>query len=449
MLSKIGKVLAFGTALALVGAVGNAQASRIKNTSISRGEAAYIGSYAGPSVGAGARAKLVRASNGTTVTSVSAWGLEADATYAAHVHSLPCDVNDAGPHYKNDPAGAADPVNEIWPGFTTDGTGVGRAEVTNDFTVRPDAMSVVIHDTPNATSGSGAKMLCANLNRGDQGAVVNRGDFAPFAAAQPGDESIAGTGSVSVSLDGKTIGMAAVTGLDRGEEYRSHVHALDCDVSEACPHYKIDPTEPGTIEANELWLTIVPDALGNTYFKGSFDTIARPDAESIVIHRCEGTDCASKPKVSCATLTKVGPEIPLQESGQAPAPFSADADEFANVSASIVEFSTKTNGKTKVKIKWTGLPNEYRGETYPSHVHNLPCAVQNGGGHYKIDPAVSGAVESNEMWLNFKQTSSKKTVNKTFKTTPRADAQSIILHRPVTAERIACIDLDFEASSLD
>jgi len=448
MYSSIRNVLAFATALALVGSVGTAEASKIKNSSISGGEAAYLTSYTGPTVGAGARAKLVRATDGTTVTSVSAWGLDSDAAYSAHVHSLPCDL-DAGPHYKNDPNGPADPVNEIWPGFTTDATGVGRSEVTSDFSVRPDAMSVVIHDTPNASSGSGAKMLCANLNRGDQGAVVNRGDFAPFASAEPGDESIAGTGSVSVSSDGQTIVMAAVTGLDPAEEYRSHVHALPCDVTEAGPHYKIDPTESGTVEANELWLTIAPDAVGDAYFKNSFDTIARPDAESIVIHRCEGTDCASKPKVSCATLAKVGPETSLDESGQVTAPFSAGTDEFAGVSASTVQFYTKTNGKTKVKIKWAGLPSEYKGETYPSHVHNLPCAEQNGGGHYKIDPAEPGAVESNEMWLNFKQTSSKKTVNKTFNTTPRADAQSIVLHRPVTAERVACIDLDFETSSLD
>jgi len=445
---SIRSLMLFGTTLTLFGAVGIAEASKIKNTSISGGEAAYVSTYAGPSAGAGARAKLIRASNGTTVTSLSAWGLDSDAAYSAHVHSLPCALG-AGGHYKNDPSGPADSDNEIWPAFTTDSTGVGRSEVTSSFSVRPDAMALVIHDTPNASSGSGEKMLCADLHRGDQGAVVNRGGFDPFADAEPIDDSIAGAGSVSVSSDGQTIVMAAVTGLDPAEEYRSHVHALPCDVENAGGHYKIDPEEPGTLEANELWLTIAPDAIGDAYFKESFDTIARPDAQSIVIHRCVGTDCASKPKVSCATLSKVGREADLDESGQVTAPFSAGADEFADVSASTVRFYTRTNGKTKVKIKWEGLPSAYKGETYPSHVHNLPCAEQNGGGHYKIDPAVSGAVESNEMWLNFKQTSSKKTVNKTFNTTPRADAQSIVLHRPVTAERIACIDLDFETSSLD
>ncbi|MCH2170709.1 hypothetical protein MK489_07980 [Myxococcota bacterium] len=442
------RLLMFGTSLTVALGVGPVQASKIKNESISGGEAAYLNSYTGPSSTAGARAKLVRASNGTTVTSVSAWGLEPDREYMAHVHALPCALG-AGGHYQDEPGGAVDAINEIWPGFTTDGTGVGRAEVVNDFTVRPDAMSVVIHDTPNAASGAGAKMLCADLNRGDQGAVVNRGEFEPFASAEAIDETIAGTGSLSVSSDGKTIVLAAVTGLDPIEEYRSHVHNLPCDVDDAGPHYKIDPTEPGTIEDNEMWLTIAPDAVGDAYFKASFDTIARPDAQSIVIHRCADSSCSSKPKIACANLSKVGPEIPLVESGQATAPFSAGADEFAAVKARSVEFSTKTNGKTKIRIKWEGLPSNYKGEEYPSHVHNLPCSVQNGGGHYKIDPEISGAIENNEMWLNFKQSGSKKTVSKTFNTTPRADAQSIVLHRPVTAERIACIDLDFESSSLD
>ena len=434
--------------VAIAAASGPAQSERIKNTSISGGAAAYLSSYSGPSVGAGARGKLVRASNGTTVTSVSAWGLDPDAEYKSHVHALPCAL-DAGPHYKNDPLGPVDAENEIWPGFTTDGTGVGRAVVTNDFTVRPDAMSIVIHDTPNASSGAGAKMLCLDLNRADQGAVVNRGEFSPYASAGPLDENIAGTGSISVSEDGQTIALAAVSGLDPAEEYRSHVHALPCDVELGGAHYKIDPNEPGTIEANEIWLTIAPDAGGDAYFKGSFDTIARPDAQAIVIHRCEGEGCASKPRVACATLAKTGSQEVLNQSGAATSAFSAGTAEFASVTASAVTFGTKTNGKTKVRIKWSGLPKAYKGQVYPSHVHNLPCAEQNGGGHYKIDPSVEGAVESNEMWLDIKPYSTTKTVSKTFKTTPRADAQSIVLHKPVTKERIACIDLDFEASSLD
>lgn len=104
--------------------------------------------------------------DGKTMTTVSAWNLRANATYKAHVHLLPC-ADGAGGHYMNDVNGAVDAVNEIWPIFTTDASGRGYAEVTNNFIARDTAASVVIHDTPNASEGSGDKMLCANLNEVD------------------------------------------------------------------------------------------------------------------------------------------------------------------------------------------------------------------------------------------------------------------------------------------
>jgi hypothetical protein len=373
--------------------------------------------------------------------------LDADAEYKSHVHALPCQLG-AGPHYKNDPAGPVDNQNEIWPGFVTDGSGVGRAQVIADFSVRPDAMSVVIHDTPNASSGSGAKMLCANLNRTDQGSVTNAGDFYPYPDAEPGDESIAGKGSLSVSSDGKTIVLAAVTGLDPAEGYRSHVHNLSCDVESGGAHYKIDPDEPGTIEDNELWLTIAPDMDGAAYFKGSFDTIARPDAQAIVIHRCEGEDCSSKPRVSCATLEKVGSEEDMDSSGQATSPFTEGYDQYSAVTGKGL-LERRKNGTAKVLVRWTGLPRTGKRVTYGSHVHNLPCAVDNGGGHYKLDPSEPAVIESNEMWVGFTTRYSSKTVRKTFRITPRADAQSVVLHDPDTGARAACVDLDYKVGTLD
>lgn len=433
------------TALAL--STGSAQDVRIRNSSISAGAMSYLASFTGSSTGAGGRAQLVRATNETTVVSVTAWGLEADSEYKSHVHALPCALN-AGPHYKNDPAGPVDDQNEIWPSFTTDASGVGRAQVVADYSVRPDAMSVVIHDTPNASSGAGAKMLCADLNRTDQGAIATAGHFNPYPDGDPGDATIEGKGSISVSRDGKSIVLAAVSGLNPAEEYRSHVHNLPCDVENGGAHYKIDPDEPGTIESNELWLTIAPDGAGDAYFKGSFDTIARPDAQAIVIHRCEGEGCASKPRVSCATLAKVGSETSMESSGQATSPFTGGYDAYANVEGK-AEMVRKQSGTTRVVVRWKGLPRTGGRVTYGSHVHNLPCAVDNGGGHYKLDPSVEGAVESNEMWVGFTSRFGSKTVRKNFRVTPRADAQSVVLHDPDTGARVACADLDYEVGILD
>ena len=63
----------------------------------------------------------------------------------------------------DDTDGAVDKWNEIWPSFYVSDSGLGYAETDHSFVTRPDAISVVIHDTPNATSGSGSKMLCADL----------------------------------------------------------------------------------------------------------------------------------------------------------------------------------------------------------------------------------------------------------------------------------------------
>jgi len=416
---------------------------RIRNTSISAGAMNYLESYSGSLTNAGGRAQLVRAINGTTVVSISAWGLQASSEYKSHVHVLPCSM-DAGGHYMNDPDGNGDDQNEIWPIFTTDESGIGRVNVTVDYAVRPDAMSVVIHDTPDG----GSKMLCANLNRSDQGSVINVGEFKPYTDGVATDDGIGGKGSVSVSTSGKTIVMAAVKGLDPAESYRSHVHNFSCDVKNGGGHYKIDTNEPETLEGNEMWLTLEPNEDGDAYFKAAFNNIARPDAQSIVIHRCEGTDCITKPRVACATLEKAGEKQTMISEGKVISPFSEGLNQYANVTGKAV-LERHHNGMSKVTVRWAGLPDTGSLVDYGSHVHNLPCSVENGGGHYKLDPMEDTTIESNEMWVGFTTRHPFKVVRKNFSFTARADAQSIVLHDPDTGGRAACIDLDYQVGTLD
>lgn len=103
------------------------------------------------------RAQMVRTADGRTTVSVVVEGLAANTTYPAHVHQLPCGTSDADGHYKNDPAGAAAPPNEIWPGFTTNSAGIGAGNATVDWTAGGAAVSVVVH------SPTGAKIACADL----------------------------------------------------------------------------------------------------------------------------------------------------------------------------------------------------------------------------------------------------------------------------------------------
>ena len=116
---------------------------------------------AGPGLGyeITGHAQMVRTADGRTLTHIQVWGLDAGETYPAHVHHLPCDVNNGGGHYQHEVGGPADDVNEIWPGFTADASGHGNGYAANDFTARPEAQSVVIHDyKPGA-----ARIACADL----------------------------------------------------------------------------------------------------------------------------------------------------------------------------------------------------------------------------------------------------------------------------------------------
>lgn len=101
---------------------------------------------------------MVRSPAGKTLVNVHATGLAPSTTYGSHVHNQPCDVSNGGGHYQQDTSGPADAVNEIWPGFTTNEAGIGQGMAANDYWARPEAQSVVIHDT------DGARIACADLN---------------------------------------------------------------------------------------------------------------------------------------------------------------------------------------------------------------------------------------------------------------------------------------------
>jgi hypothetical protein len=103
------------------------------------------------------RVQMVRTGDERTLVSVQAWGLAPDTTYPVQVHNAPCNVNNGGGHYQDIVGGAVDSINEIWPGFTTNSSGHGNGFAANNFTARPEAQAVVIHDT------DGARIACADL----------------------------------------------------------------------------------------------------------------------------------------------------------------------------------------------------------------------------------------------------------------------------------------------
>lgn len=102
-------------------------------------------------------AVMVRTAGGRTLAVVLVMGLAPNTTYASHVHKAACSAGDADGHFQFAPGGAADSVNEIWPGFTTNPWGVGIGFAQNTGVPDSTAVSVVVH------AAGGAKIACADL----------------------------------------------------------------------------------------------------------------------------------------------------------------------------------------------------------------------------------------------------------------------------------------------
>jgi len=98
-----------------------------------------------------------------TLVHVRVTGLDAKTTYPAHVHDAPCgDDPPGGSHYQHksgDGPRFVNPVNEIWPEITSNGSGRAHGHAAHGHRARPDARSVVIH-YPADTS---IRLACADL----------------------------------------------------------------------------------------------------------------------------------------------------------------------------------------------------------------------------------------------------------------------------------------------
>lgn len=377
------------------------------------------------------RATLVRTDEGTKVT-VHANGLAESSTYAVHIHDWPCAADDGGGHYKIDPTvGTNEEANEFWMSLNTGaGSSIHNAWRTSSHEVRRDALSIVVHDPGSA------KLLCGDLTPADaSGTVAATGAVTPFAAAEAGDMSIAGTASLTRNFDTGEVSWAlSLTGLDIAAEYVAHVHTLPCDVNDAGGHYKHDPTIATAEEANELWLSgIVADGAGAAESSSSYTdpaSMAREDAASMVVHRVAGADLV---KVACADLPRESyPDLVT----------AGNFERFGGGPA-INGQGTMTRtlaGDTVVALTMSDLTAD---TAYSARVHRLPCSLSEGGGPYKIDSSADDNIETNEIWLDFTTDGAGAATVTATKTdhVAHAHAQSIVV-QDSGGDRVGCIDLD-------
>ncbi len=393
--------------------------------SILSGTFAPLGTF----TGIGGRAQMVRTLEGKTKVDVQIRGLTPGLAYTAHVHAASCAYQGGG-HYKIDPAVLdAIPANELYIEMTASADGIGATQVEYDHLTRGEALAVVIHNPAD-----GAKMACADLLPDDDAAVQASGTIAPFAAAEAGDQGIGG--SVTMMRDGTgTHVNLSLTGLNPALTYGAHVHAEPCAVTEGGGHYKMDPTIVDASEANELWPAVTAiDAGGAMTSTLNSAHRARLDAQSLVVHRV--VDAATKPKVACADLTRASwPGISTTGTAQT---MASGTSAGLSISGSAT-MSRTLAGVTQVSLSASGLaPNT----DYGAHVHSLPCSVQDGGGHYKFDPAVADPVETNEIWLKISTDASGAGTDDVWVLhTARGEAQSIVIH-DADKNRLACYDLN-------
>ena len=162
----------------------------------------------------------------------------------------------------------------------------------------------------------------------------------------------------------------------------------------------------------------------------------------MVIHRIvkdASGNIISKPKVACATLNQVKEPVRLDSSGNGLPLDAAMTNGYSSLRAATT-MTRNLDKDSKVELRAWGLnPNT----SYGAHVHALPCSVQDGGPHYKIDPNIAETLAVNELWLTL-DTGNLGAAATSVRSEhlARAEAQSIVVHDTDRA-RLVCIDLEF------
>jgi len=140
-------------------------------------------------------------------------------------------------------------------------------------------------------------------------AATSVGRFTTLPAGDGLGLEIDGVAILRRTPDG-TWGRVVLRGLDAGLVYAAHLHKQPCGLGSGGTHYRDVPTGAGT-PPNELWFSSSDDPFGGVTANrggvargsGSVDWVARPEAQSVVIHQVvPATGTSGGPKIACADL---------------------------------------------------------------------------------------------------------------------------------------------------
>ena len=163
-----------------------------------------------------------------------------------------------------------------------------------------------------ALLAAGALALPAAATADDDGrSMKQRGEFTTLPAGAAMGLEIDGVATIKRTQNG-TVVKVRVRGLQPRTTYGAHLHNAPCSNPDlGGGHYKHDPAGP-SVPPNELWLSSTRDPMagitansrGVARGRGEADWVARPEAQSVVIHSIPpGGTTAGGPKIACAELS--------------------------------------------------------------------------------------------------------------------------------------------------
>jgi hypothetical protein len=141
-------------------------------------------------------------------------------------------------------------------------------------------------------------------------AATSVGQFTTLAAGHDLGLDVGGVAILRRSADG-TWGTVVLRGLDPARVYAAHLHNQPCTVGAGGGHYKNEVTSSVVRPPNELWFSSSDDPFAGVTANrggvargfGAADWVARPEAQSVVIHQVvAATGTAGGPKIACADL---------------------------------------------------------------------------------------------------------------------------------------------------
>ena len=352
----------------------------------------------------------------TSEVEIHVEGLNMDTRYAAHVHAATC-AEGGGPHYLHNLEGEDVAENGLWPILDVNDQGMAHGAVSQDFSVRADARSVVIHEPE-----SNERIACADLWSAS-------GFGGSLTATETGTElyeDIQGSVFVAVNTSGFSKAEVTVSGLSAGLTYGSHVHTGDC-AGGGAGHY-LQNTSGEDIAANGLWPIVNVNEWGHGWgwAQNPFE-IRFADANSVVIHETGASD-----RIACADL-----DTPFYSFRSGPFTMTEAGESMYGEIYGRALLWINGDGHSIARIHVNGLDAN---EEYPAHVHNAWCEI-GGGSHYLQD--LNGADEDDNGLWPFVATDANGngTGEEMEDFIVRPDARSIVIHEPGTGARLACADL--------